>query len=485
MSLILDETFDTGALPVHGSFFIVRTDRPERTPFHRPPEPANSAFQHSHTYSAGSSTTRDDLIELIDDAADQIRIASYLIGDERLCQALEKAAARLRGRVHVIVNLEGRRLSDDPDEAAERRRFEALSAHGVTIRSSPGCHAKFAVFDERVALVHSANFMTRAFDTTGENGVLIRDAVAVAEAARFFERIWRGARWELKSTGTSEIAPRNPEPATFQPAPISSSAGLIWTYHDEHLILDTIKNLIDSAERELVLATFNLSGMSSRPELLHDHLRGAIARGVNIKLLMRAQGGREAGDEAAAVQDLGVQLYPCSLNHAKGIVADGLRGALFSANLDARFGLDRDVELGVRLDGTQALVEALRYFEHAMGEHDRVLIRDPSALTLASGWNTRPFLDASPFEVIASAEAWEPFSGLRSGPVVFQQDLEHLRLFAEDLAWNLSLDPTRQRYVMANTQRQEASVMSLLERRAPPGESVPGICTAVFRLISN
>jgi hypothetical protein len=67
---------------------------------------------------------------------------------------------------------------------------------------------------------------------------------------------------------------------------------------------------------------------------------------------------------------MGVQLYPCSLNHAKGAIADRERGALFSANFDADYGLISDVEVGVRLDHTPALEEALKFFEHAIAEHD-------------------------------------------------------------------------------------------------------------------
>ncbi|MDA1368010.1 phospholipase D-like domain-containing protein [Glycomyces algeriensis] len=477
----MNETIDTGALPVPGGYFIVRAGRPERTPFHRLGEPTD--FRYSHTYAGGGSTTRDDLIELIDSAAEQVLVASYLIGDEMLCRALEKAAARLQGRVHVIVNLDGPRLSDDLDEALERRRFEALAAQGVTIRSYPGCHAKFAVIDQRVGLVHSANFMTRAFDTTGENGVVIRDPMAVADAVRFFEWIWRGALWEVSSAGAGEIVPRNPEIRALRTLCSPAVPGLIWTFHDEHLILDAIIDLIDSAEQELVLATFNVNGMSRRPELLHDPLRTAVARGVTVKLLMRARGGPEAGDEAAALQDLGVDLYPCSLNHAKGIVADRARGAMFSANFDARFGLDRDVELGVRLDGTAALADLLRFFEHSMAEHDRGFVRHPDARTLALGWGSLPFPAGERLDVTATLEDWKRLRDLACGPVIFKQCQGHLSLYAENQSWRLERSRVSGCYRLeAGAPQQNSAMSGILDGRAK--ESEVGICTAVFQLSS-
>ncbi|GAA1691331.1 hypothetical protein GCM10009830_43850 [Glycomyces endophyticus] len=480
----MTDLIDTGGLPVRGGFFVTRSPGTARTPF-VPAVASTHDYQHSHSYVAGGSTTRADLVGLVDSASERIFIASYLIGDGALSDALERAAMRLRGGVRVIVNLEGSAFGDNVQEAVERRRFEELSARGVMIRSYPGCHAKFAVIDEEAVLIHSANFMTRAFETTGENGVIIFARQEVAEAARFFERLWRGATWEMDTTGKRVVSRRRPDSLRHHLRAASSKVGLIWTFHDEHLILGAITDLISTAERELVMATFNVSEMSRRPELLHDHLRGAVARGVDVRLLMRARSGPEAGEEAAALQDLGVKLYPCSLNHAKGVVADRVRGALFSANLDSRFGLDNGVELGVRLDGTPALDAALRFLEHSMAEHDRDFVRDPEARTLASGWNY-PLLSATePIEVTASIGNWKRLSDLRSGPVVFERHPERLELYAEGHSWHLYPDHAGRGYRLEPGRPQEHHAMSrLLQGDARTGEPTAGICTAFLRLHS-
>jgi phosphatidylserine/phosphatidylglycerophosphate/cardiolipin synthase-like enzyme len=440
-------------------------------------------LRHSHTYVSGVSTTRTDLVDLIDRASERVLIASYLIGDGALSDALERAAVRLRGGVHVIVNLHGGAFADNVHEAAERMRFECLSARGVMIRGYPGCHAKFAVIDDQAAFVHSANFMTRAFDVTGENGVVIFDQREVAEAARFFEVLWHGASWEMETTGDRVVSRRHPDPLPRHLRADPPEVGLIWTFNEAHLILGAITELISTAERELIQATFNVSEMSRRPELLHDHLRDAVARGVAVRLLMRARSGQDAGAEAAALSDIGVKLYPCSLNHAKGVVADRVRGALFSANLDARFGLDTNVELGVRLDRTPALAEALRFLEHSMAEHDRDFVRDPDARTLASGWASPRLPAGEQVEVDSSHADWKRLSDLRSGPVIFEQEPDCLSIFAEYQSWRLNPHPAGQSYILELGPPQEDHAMSrLLQGDNRTCGSTVGICTAIIRL---
>jgi phosphatidylserine/phosphatidylglycerophosphate/cardiolipin synthase-like enzyme len=384
--------------------------------------------------------------------------------------------------VHVIVNLHGGAFADNVHEAAERMRFECLSARGVMIRGYPGCHAKFAVIDDQAAFVHSANFMTRAFDVTGENGVVIFDRREVAEAAQFFEALWHGASWEMDNTGDRVVSGRHPDPLPRQLRADPHDVGLIWTFDEAHLILDAIIELIATAERELILATFNVSGMSRRPELLHEHLRDAVARGVAVRLLMRARSGQEAGAEAAALSDLGVKLYPCSLNHAKGVVADRVRGALFSANLDARFGLDTNIELGVRLDGTPALAEALRFLEHSMAEHDRDFVRDPDARTLASGWDSPALPADETIEVTSSRADWKRLADVRTGPVTFEHNPDCLSIYAESQSWRLQPDPAGDGYSLeAGPPQTIHSLDRLLQGDNRTSESTVGICTSVFR----
>jgi hypothetical protein len=156
---------------------------------------------------------------------------------------------------------------------------------------------------------------------------------------------------------------------------------------------------------------------------------------------------------------------------------------LFSANLDSRFGLDNNVELGVRIDGTPALAEALRFFEHSMDEHDRVFVRDPNARTLAVGWGSPGLPAGEQVEVDSSHADWKRLSDLRSGPVIFEQEPGGLSIYAEHQSWRLSPHPAGQSYLLEPGLPQEDHAMSrLLQGGNRTCESTVGICTAVIRL---
>src|SRR5439155_7585666 len=98
-------------------------------------------------------------------------------------------------------------------------------------------------------------------------------------------------------------------------------------------------------------------------------------------------GGRNHMDasraEAYAFAGAGVEIVPDRLTHAKCAIADGTRGALFSANFMTHHGLTGGVEVGMRLDDTRALAEAARYFEHLIAEADMTFVRDQVLRRLA------------------------------------------------------------------------------------------------------
>ncbi|MEU6857325.1 phospholipase D-like domain-containing protein [Glycomyces sp. NPDC046736] len=325
-------------------------------------------------------------MDLIDGAERKVFVATWMVGDPELLDTLYRAADRLQGGVYVIAAMNERDLAKAYDEEdtevapaermRERKQFEALTQNGIAVRTYNGCHAKFVVVDDRSALVSSANLVPRALDLTGENGVLLTDHPEAERAARLFARLWADCEQELPLSGDRVLTDvRGPRTHCRLEAPNPGENGLIWTHGRDHRILAAVHELIAAAESELLLATFSLNGIADHPSLLLEPLRTAVDRGVDVRMLVRGRDRPDHLDDAAALAEAGVNLFPCSLNHAKGIIADRERGALFSANFDAAHGLTGGVELGMRLDGTPALAEALRYFEHAIAEHDRELMQ--------------------------------------------------------------------------------------------------------------
>jgi phosphatidylserine/phosphatidylglycerophosphate/cardiolipin synthase-like enzyme len=126
--------------------------------------------------------------------------------------------------------------------------------------------------------------------------------------------------------------------------------------------------------------------------------------------------------EATAFAEAGVEIRPDRLNHAKGVIADGRRGALFSANFLTDQGLTGGVEVGMRLDGTPALSEALRYFDHVMAEADMEFVRDSPLGELAESLYANA-LTSWPFpqtlDVIAEDAHWQRLAN-QPGVVLYE-----------------------------------------------------------------
>jgi hypothetical protein len=257
------------------------------------------------------------------------------------------------------------------------------------VRGHENCHAKFVVVDDEVAWVGSANLETRAFTLVGEAGVVLDDSRSVAALARMFAHMWTvGCRYELPSFDSGyRVRDRGGErlPAAFT-APGSS---VVWT--DGPPAASLQRNLLDviaGARRDLVLASFSLNRLDEHSGLLLDPVAAAVARGVRVRLFVRAMNDRDRHRrQAGLLYDLGVEIVADDLNHAKAAVADGERGLLFSANLDAEHGLrpGTGIEVGARLDGTPALPELSRYLEHAMDCATRRYVPSPTTRQLHDG----------------------------------------------------------------------------------------------------
>ncbi|MEV0392000.1 phospholipase D-like domain-containing protein [Polymorphospora rubra] len=480
-----DDVIDLGALPVSGAYFLARPEVPTRTPFLAAPGPATAdgtdpAYRHCWTYAGGGSTIRRELVEMLDGARRKVFVASFFLGDAEVRAALCRAAERLRGGVYVISALDDRSLNrainevDDQqpvDKQTEQKRFEELTRQGIWVRGYEGCHAKFAVVDDQVALVSSANLTTHALDVTGENGVVVRAAADVGTLARLFARLWQGARWEMPPGDDPVVSGRTATSRAVRvDAPKPGATGPVWTFDDEHHIQEAIEELIDSAREELLLATFSLDSMTANPRLLLDPLRVAVDRGVRVSMLLRGRNNMSTHRaDATALAELGVRLRPCRLNHAKGVIADRKRGALFSANFDARHGLTNGVEVGMRLDGTPSLDEAIRYFEQAMRECDLEFVRETTvrALTRLASPVCKPWPLPERLTVAGTDSDWQAMRRATAdgGPALYSMDSDGQHLIQVGVQrWTLTPEADGgHRLTRATRQRRIPTAAALLD----------------------
>lgn len=463
----------------------------------------NFPYGHRFTYRQSETSLKQAAIDLINGARRRIFLASFRIGDRDLLKALFDAADRLCGGVYVITSWTEAGLRrdlanvedmDGVDKQAQHKRFDELTRRGIALRGHEQCHAKFLVVDDDAALVSSANLETSALadrperPATGENGVVVTDATEVDRLARFFTRLWyAGCTWAALPGGEYALHHREPEPCPVEVPPPAPGTGVIWTDgdHDERGILATLHDVIGRARRDLLLATFSLAGVRDRPGLLLDPLRAAMnEHDLDVRLLVRSRNNIAAHRaDTAALAALGVTVYGDSCTHAKGVIADGRHGALFSANFDAVHGMFGGVEVGTRLDDSPALTEAKRFFEHAMAHADRRFVPAPTQAELDRGltarWQRRwPYGER--LTVQADDATWQRLStAAASGPVLWEMN-SVLRLYLSDLAAELvPASPGGYRLTVGPCADSAATRLEGWYK-APPGRTERGCCPAVL-----
>lgn len=462
----MTDAVNLGALVSDEGYFLQRRPRVAARPFtaNRADRDPCPGYRHVFSYPHSVPAIHEAVLELLASAREKVFLASFFVGEPELLEALYAAAQRMQGGVYVISALDERSLrqglamteaADAPDAAdfrAHNKQFADMTNRGIAVRGHENCHAKFMIVDDRVAIVSSANLETAALvgtaerAVTGENGVVVSAPAEVARLSRFFTRLWYSCRFEMPPGDDHTVQERTPAPSPCAvPVPsVAATGGVIWTHDDEQVILATMHDVIARAHERVLLSTFSLNGMRSSPELLLEPLRRAIAeRGPSIALLARARNNNAAHRlDAQALADLGVVIYADAFNHAKGVIADGRHGALFSANFDAQHGLTSGVEVGVRLDGEAALEDAVAYFNHAIDHADLIFAARPSQSDLDRGlevrWRKRWRLEAV-IRATTPAPVWNRFcSSAATGPVLFSEHEEgHLLLYAGKTRWRL------------------------------------------------
>jgi cardiolipin synthase A/B len=421
-------------------------------------------YRHVFSYRGSRPAIKEAALELLSSARHKVFVASFRIGDTDLLNALYNAADRLHGGVYVISALDERSLrkgletedADAPgadDIRAQNKRFEDMTSRGISVRGHENFHAKFLIVDDRVALVSSANLETSAFNdtksrgVTGENGFVVSDKNEVLRLARYFTRLWHDCTYEMPPGEDHTVQNRtaSASPCRVPVAELGLSPSVIWTYNGELGIRDSIHDIIGRARRRLLLASFSLNGMTAHPELLLRPLERAMrTHYLQVSLLIRARNNHpQTRHGATALADLGVRICADSLTHAKAVISDERHGALFSANFDADHGLLSGAEVGVRLDGNQALDEAVRHLQHAMAHADLKFAPNPTQTEMDVGlgaWWRTPWPFEPEMPVTCADAVWRQFVGAAtSDPVLYSATQDQgLILYAGDSEWTLT-----------------------------------------------
>ena len=300
---------------------------------------------------------RQALLDAVAGAREVVLLASFLLADRGLADALIAAVAR-GVRVYVLTASEQRvaRLLDEDDSfearmSDEHKRLLADLAGKVLLRSADHFHAKFLVVDPKTAAqawLSTANF-NRALVDSVELGVWLEGQAAKDLAAWFAWAFWQEAEREL--VARDRLAGVDKAPAS---PPVPGSDLVCATTKGQTGLRDTVLELVRRARKEIWVSSYGLDADHPVVAALID----AARRKVQVHVLTRPRPA--VAPAVAALAAAGARIYAHDKLHAKAIVCDA--GAmLMTANLEPH-GLDRGFEVGARLPASRAaaLLQTLR-----------------------------------------------------------------------------------------------------------------------------
>ena len=301
----------------------------------------------------GGGDFRRAMIAGIDAAREVVLVASFLLTDAPLAEAMLRAASR-GVRVYVLTASEQSiaKATDEEDRRVEEHKQLLRSLVGKTLlRSAEHFHAKFVVVDPFApapargrGFLSTANF-NKALIESVELGIELDGAQAAALGGSFAAAFWNEAERELVDADRLGTVGKPPA----QPRVVAHPAVLTTTKTSTQL-REGVLALIRSARRELIVASYGLD--AAHPSVVE--LRAAAGRGVAVTVLTRPRPAVLAA--AKFLAEGGVVIRAHDKLHAKAILADGV-GLVMTANLEAQ-GLDRGFEVGVRVEGAAKVLAA-------------------------------------------------------------------------------------------------------------------------------
>lgn len=373
-------------------------------------------FRHLSTFPE-RSTIKEQVIELIASAEQNIFFCNFLLQDHDVVEALIAAARRLSGHVYLITTLK----SDDfaiagANDLDEEQDFEGhiefvkrLSSVGLPIKARSDCHAKFMTVDDSVAIVTSANAVPTCYgnvkrangklrEANPENGVLLHTRQEVSRLANFFRAMWtHGSNYFVKpDAGVFEVQQIRREASQIssaEPTAPSSEGEVIWTAPSDPRICDRFVRMVQEAKHNLRISTWVIKGMENHR--LGEAICDAADRGVFVDILVRGMNYRDdhRGQCYQLATAMGKQgrIIGDYWNHSKAVIVDSQQAMILSANMDAQHGLDNGVEVGFFSAQTKFIKAVEVYFSRLTSEAAFEMACDLTQAEIAERYKTRSY----------------------------------------------------------------------------------------------
>ena len=291
------------------------------------------------------------VVELIDQACEQLLLKQFKLQSEAVEQALLRA--RQRGvQVRVMLNPHTSGGDRWNDEA-----FALLQGWGIEVQwtseSFPVTHEKSLVVDRQAALIATFNLSDKYFTETRDYGVVSHDPVVIEQVTAGFEADWH----------RQFFVPR-------------LDVGLVWSSAHSR---GQMARVIDAATR-----TLWIQHPKYVDAVILERIVSARQRGVKVRVLCGGKHGLSDWDVYDTFSSLRVmELFGVKIRrqkqpklHAKLILVDGRAAMTGSMNID-RSAFDVRRELGIEVDAP-AVVDRLREtFEADWKEAKKYSAPDP------------------------------------------------------------------------------------------------------------
>jgi phosphatidylserine/phosphatidylglycerophosphate/cardiolipin synthase-like enzyme len=277
------------------------------------------------------------LVELIDQARDQLLIKQFKLQSHVVEQALQRAHQR-GVRVRVMLNPHTSGGDRWNDEA-----FALLQSWGIAVawtsEAFPVTHEKSMVIDGHAALIATFNFADKYFSQTRDYGVVSHDPTVIAEVTAGFEADWQ----------RQAFSPR-------------LDVGLVWSSLHSR---GQMARVIDAAAE-----TLWVQHPKFVDAVILERIVAARERGVKVRVLCGGKHGISDWDIFDTFSSLRVmERFGVKIRrqkhlklHAKLILVDGVAALTGSMNID-RSAFDLRRELGIETAAPLVVRRLLDTFE--------------------------------------------------------------------------------------------------------------------------
>lgn len=340
--------------------------------------PAETTLDHEDIPDA-----KDEWPRLIARARRSIDIAQFYVSDQSgkrlgpVLAGLQAAAAR-GVRIRLLADAKFAKTYPETLDRFSRipnvevRRFDVGALTGGVL------HAKYFIVDGTELYLGSQNFDWRSLEHIQELGVSVSDRSLARDLLDVFETDWQLAGGSDRSARTHSTAPLSSELA-YRSAPVRATfvaSPKDFLPDESEWDLPKLVALIDSAHSSVraQMLTYGIERKDERFYELDDALRRAVARGVEVKLLLSDWSHfakSEAARRASGLSPLDIRIVSIPKSsegdipfarvvHAKYLTVDGQRAWVGTSNWERDY-FYKSRNVGLILEG-EAIARRLGSF---------------------------------------------------------------------------------------------------------------------------